>query len=58
MKKEDLRIFLNQSVKLVLNNNFRLFGEIIKVTDDSIIFKTKERTSLIKFEFIREIVGW
>ena len=58
MEKEDLEYFIGQDVKLVLENNFRLYGTIEKISDDSIIFKSRDRTSLIRFSIIKEIVGW
>jgi small nuclear ribonucleoprotein (snRNP)-like protein len=36
MKKEELKKFLNKSVRVNLNNNFNYSGKVISVSDDSL----------------------
>jgi hypothetical protein len=55
VNKEQVSQYLRQHVKLVLDGNFVLTGEILGVYDDSITFKTKQSTSLITYNRIWEI---
>ena len=57
MKREDIELFLNQNVKLVQDDGFVLYGTIQNVTDDSVLFSTDQKTSLIAINYIKEIVG-
>lgn len=54
--KEVLQQFLNQKVKLVKNDNFVIWGEIVAIHNDCIEFFTDGRTILISFDRISEVV--
>lgn len=56
MRRENLSIFLNKKVKLVKNDDFALYGEIVDVDEDCLLFKTDKATSIIRFDAIQEIV--
>lgn len=58
MQKEDLEFFLGRNVKLELKTFFALYGEILKVSDDCLIFKTRQKTSIIRFEDIASVLEW
>jgi hypothetical protein len=55
MEKYIIEKFKGRPVKLILNNSFVLSGIIDLVSDDSILFSTYQKTSLIKFSQISEI---
>lgn len=55
MKRENIAIFKNKKVKLV-KDGFVLYGTIIDIDEDYIIFKTDTVTSAIKYDVIQEIV--
>jgi len=55
MNQEIIQKFQNKRIKLVLNGDFCLYGFIRQVYDDSFLFQTRDRTSLIHFERVREI---
>ena len=55
MRKENLSFFLNKKVKLI-KNGFVLYGTIIDMDADYVIFKTETVTSAIKYDVIQEIV--
>ena len=57
MQKNSVLLFLGKRVKLVQKNNFILTGTIEDVFDDSLLFKTDYKTSLISFDVISEIVS-
>ena len=54
MNAKIVKTFLNKNVKLV-KNKFPLYGKIIGVQDDYIIFQTKQTTSVISLSAIEEI---
>ncbi len=56
MRKEDITLFLDRTVRLVKSDGFVLTGKILKVTDDNILFETKQATSLISTDRIKELV--
>jgi len=56
MQKEQVMLFKGKQIKLVQRNNFILTGVITDVFEDSILFTTDKRKSLIAFEIITEIV--
>ena len=56
MRKEDITLFLDRTVRLVKSDGFVLTGKILKVTDDDILFETKQATSLISTDHIKELV--
>jgi len=56
MKQEDIEPFLHKQIKLVQNNGFILNGTIEKITDDCVLFETKQATSLININAIECIV--
>ena len=57
MRKEAIERFLNKKVKLVQTDNWCLYGQITDVYDDSLIFRSDTRESIILLENIKEIVG-
>ena len=54
MNREVIEKFQGKKIKLVLNGSFCLNGIIDLVDEDSILFTTTEKTSLIHFDRIRE----
>ncbi len=57
MRKEDITLFLDRTVRLVKSDGFVLTGKILKVTDDNILFETIQATSLISIDHIKELVS-
>lgn len=55
MKKEWIERYINKQIKLVLNGNFCLTGIIKEMDEDSFLFTTKQKTSLIHIDRVREI---
>ena len=55
MKRKNIAIFLNKKVKLV-KDGFALYGTVIDIDDDYVIFETDTATSAIKYDVIQEIV--
>lgn len=58
MEREILYNFVGKRVKLEYNNGFGLKGTILKVYQESILFKTDQATSAIALEEIKNIVEW
>ena len=56
MEKSDLTLFLNKTVILVKSDGFVLTGKILKINDDDLLFETKQATSLISKDRVKEIV--
>ena len=56
MRKEDINFFLDKTVRLVKSDGFVLTGKILKITDDDIIFETRQATSLISKDNVKELV--
>lgn len=56
MKREDIYPFLRKYVKLVQHNGFVLDGTIDKISEDSIVFTTRQATSIIDIKAISTIV--
>ena len=56
MKKEHIKPFENEYVKLVQNDGFILYGIVDEVLDDCIRFKTKQAISLISLDAISVIM--
>ena len=55
MNREIIAPFQGKPVKLVLEGNFALTGIIDQVYDDAILFTTKQKTAVIRFDRIQEI---
>jgi hypothetical protein len=55
MKRKNISIFLNKKVKLV-KDGFALYGTIVDIDGDYVIFETDTATSAIKYDVIQEIV--
>jgi len=55
MKRKNIAIFLNKKVKLV-KDGFALYGTIVDIDGDYVIFETDTATSAIKYDVIQEIV--
>jgi hypothetical protein len=56
VKREDIYPFLRKYVKLVQHNGFVLDGKIDKISEDSVVFITKQATSVIDIKVISTIV--
>ncbi|MCK4364970.1 MAG: hypothetical protein KAW45_02860 [Thermoplasmatales archaeon] len=56
MKREDVKRFLHKEVKLVQKDNWAIYGRILEVKEDSIIFRSRGRDSIISFDFIAMIL--
>ena len=56
MEKSDLTLFLNKTIRLVKSDGFVLTGKIMKINDDDLLFETKQATSLISKDRVKEIV--
>jgi len=56
MKREDLMPFWGKNVKLEFSNGFVLEGKIVKITDDTVFFKTSETISAVSLWNIALIV--
>lgn len=54
MKSEVIKPFLNKRIKLV-RNGYALYGKILELGDDYLIFKSKEMTGAISLDIIEEI---
>jgi len=54
MNAEIISRFLNQKVKLV-KEGYAIYGTIIAVEDNCVIFKSKTATSVISIDVINEI---
>lgn len=55
MEPETANRYLEQDVKIV-KNNFALYGRILAVEGNCIVFQTKEKTSAIRLDLIQEII--
>ena len=55
MKEEVIKRFINKEVRLVTNGH-AIFGEIVEIQDDCIIFESKKAISAISFDAIDSIV--
>lgn len=55
MNRTEIEPFLGKRIKLVIQGNFCLTGTIDLVYEDSILFTTRQTTSLIRFDRIMEI---
>ena len=59
MEKEDFQFFEEISnVKIELKTGFALFGEILRVSNDCIVFQTKQKTSIIPMSDILRVLEW
>ena len=56
MNEEIVKRFVNKNVKLVKKNNYAIYGRIIEIEYDSVIFKSKQTTSAISLDSIAEIM--
>ena len=56
MRREEIKFFLNKTVKLVKNDGFVLTGKILRVNDDSLLFETVQATALISLDGIGELI--
>jgi len=54
--KEVLEKYKHFQLKLVKDDNFVIYGEIIEVFDDCIEFLTDGRTIILSFDGIKEVV--
>jgi len=55
MKQEMLKRFVDKEVKLVKKDDFILYGRIIAIDEDAILFQTKEETAAISLDFIGQV---
>ena len=56
MRREDIILFLDRTVRLVKSDGFVLTGKIREINDDNILFETDQATSLLTTDHIKEIV--
>lgn len=56
MREETISRFLGKYVKIVKSDGFVLIGTIDDVYSDAILFSTKQATSLISLDSLREVV--
>jgi hypothetical protein len=56
MRREDITLFLDRTVRLVKSDGFVLTGKIREISDDNILFETDQATSLLTTDNIKEIV--
>ena len=56
MEREIVSNFEGKVVKLELSNGFNLIGTILKVYQESILFKTSQATSAIPLDSVKSIV--
>lgn len=56
MREETISRFLGKYVKIVKSDGFVLIGTIDDVYNDAILFSTKQTTSLISLDLLREVV--
>jgi len=56
MEIEAVKYFKGKQVKLTFNNNFNLLGTILEVYNETILFKTFQKTSAIPITNIKELV--
>jgi len=59
MQKEDFDyINKNLNVRIELTPGFFLYGTILRVSDDSIVFKTDQKTSILRMTDIKSVLEW
>ena len=56
MNEEIVKRFVNKNVKLVKKNNYAIYGRIIEIEYDTVIFQSKQTTSAICLDTIAEII--
>ncbi|MCK5260694.1 MAG: hypothetical protein KAJ44_00765 [Thermoplasmatales archaeon] len=56
MREETVSKFIGKYVKIVKTDGFILYGIIEEVDDNSILFTTDQRTSLLSFDIISAII--
>jgi len=56
MKEAEVKYFLKKNVKLVTDTQFVLYGEIVEVYEDSLMFKSDTTVSIISYNSINTIV--
>ena len=54
--EKDIKLFLNEPVNLVKKGGFVLYGHIISISEEALIFEAKGVRSIIIFDVIEEIV--
>ena len=52
--EKNMHYFLNRKCKLVLNNDFVLYGWPREITQAGVVFETDQKISFISFSKIRE----
>lgn len=55
MNAEIVKRFLNRRVKLIKKDNYAIYGVIIDIEFDSVIFQSQQTTSAISLDCIAEI---
>jgi len=58
MQKEDFVFFENLNVKLELKTGYALFGTILRVSDDCLVFQTNQKTSILPMSDILRVLEW
>ena len=57
MEQKAIKYFEGQKVKLTYTSGFNLIGTILEVYNDSILFRTPQRDSIVNIQEIFSIVG-
>ena len=52
---EKQRKFLNKNCKLVLENDFVLFGKPTEIDTTGVVFQTRQKTSFIAWTNVKEL---
>ena len=58
MEKELVEEFEGKRVKLFFQSGFNLIGDILKVYNETILFKTSQKTSAIPIDKIKELIEY
>ncbi len=56
MKKKDVEDFIGKECRLTKKKDkFTIYGKIVSVSDDCLVFKTDKTTNIINFDAVEEI---
>ena len=55
MRADEMKPFLNKTIKLVKIDGFWIVGRITEIYEDSILFESDQATALINLGAIREL---
>ena len=57
MEQRAIKHFFGKEIELTLNDGFFLIGTVIDVYDDSILFRTTQKDSIIPLSDIHKVIG-